>query len=122
MSINFKFLEIPETTSTGRRIHPVERKRIKAARDRMVHDSYDVGGVFFWRANHRPIPKMVFRENYVELTDAQAAADDAETAKVIAQIRANDAPPSAEELFEMRAAFGPGASVVNVITGRKTQL
>lgn len=26
--------------------------------------------------------------------------------------------PSSEELFEMRAAFGPGAKVVDVITGQ----
>ena len=31
-------------------------------------------------------------------------------------------PYSHEELFEMRAAFGNGAEVVNVITGKKTRL
>lgn len=30
--------------------------------------------------------------------------------------------PSAEELYEMRAAFGPGATVVNLITGKKTKI
>jgi len=30
--------------------------------------------------------------------------------------------PSEEELFEMRAAFGEGATVVNVITGKETKL
>jgi hypothetical protein len=30
--------------------------------------------------------------------------------------------PDAEELFEMRAAFGEGAVVVNAITGRRIQL
>jgi hypothetical protein len=30
--------------------------------------------------------------------------------------------PSSEELFEMRAAFGEGAEVVNVLTGRRTTL
>lgn len=29
---------------------------------------------------------------------------------------------SEEELFEMRAAFGPGAEVVNIVTGRVTKL
>lgn len=29
---------------------------------------------------------------------------------------------SAEEMFEMRAAFGEGETVVNVITGEKIQL
>lgn len=30
-----------------------------------------------------------------------------------------DAPVSAEEAFEMRAAFGPGVEVMDVFTGRK---
>jgi hypothetical protein len=29
---------------------------------------------------------------------------------------------SEEELFEMRAAFGPGTEVVNIITGKKVRL
>lgn len=30
--------------------------------------------------------------------------------------------PSSEDLAEMKAAFGPGATVVNIITGEKIQL
>lgn len=30
--------------------------------------------------------------------------------------------PSAEELYEMRAAFGPGATVVNVVTGKRVKV
>jgi hypothetical protein len=30
--------------------------------------------------------------------------------------------PSDEEMFEMRAAFGPGTTVVNVLTGKETKL
>ena len=30
--------------------------------------------------------------------------------------------PSAEEIFEMTAAFGPGAEVVDIITGQKIVL
>lgn len=42
----------------------------------------------------------------------------------IAQYRARMANhvPDPGELAEMRAAFGPGARVANVITGRETQL
>jgi len=38
------------------------------------------------------------------------------------EYKRNQRPPSAEEMFEMRAAFGEGVTVVNIITGRKTQL
>jgi hypothetical protein len=54
---------------------------------------------------------------------ATAAAHDAETAEVLARYRATHRDPApAEELAEMRAAFGPGTRVINVITGRETQL
>lgn len=45
---------------------------------------------------------------------AQRVKEDAEA---IARYRANYRGPSEEERFEMRAAFGAGAKVVNVLTG-----
>ena len=56
--------------------------------------------------------------------DAEAtnAAREAEVEAALAEYRANYKGPSAEELAEMRAAFGPGATVVNVITGKKIEL
>lgn len=40
--------------------------------------------------------------------------------KVLAEYREarKNHTPSAEEMFEMRAAFGPGAEVVDIITGQ----
>jgi len=35
--------------------------------------------------------------------------------------KANTGPVSAEQRAEMRAAFGPGQTVVNIITGRRTR-
>jgi hypothetical protein len=45
-----------------------------------------------------------------------------EDAEAIAQYRKNRRAPSAEDLFEMRAAFGAGATVVDVLTGREYTL
>lgn len=54
---------------------------------------------------------------------ATKAARDAETAAFLQQYRDRQpAQASAEEVAEMRAAFGPGAEVVDVISGRRTQL
>lgn len=51
---------------------------------------------------------------------AQEAARSAQVDKFLESYRKNQpATPSPEEEFEMRAAFGPGAEVVDVITGRK---
>lgn len=51
-------------------------------------------------------------------TEARAQAMDAFTAAY----RANPPQPSAEQMAEMRAAFGPGERVVNVVTGQSYQL
>lgn len=55
---------------------------------------------------------------------ASGRARDAETAEFLAAYRKAEANrvPSAEEMYEMRAAFGEGTEVVNVITGRVTRL
>jgi hypothetical protein len=47
-----------------------------------------------------------------------------EVAKSIAEYkeRMKNHVPDAEELYEMRAAFGAGTVVVNAITGKRTQL
>ena len=54
--------------------------------------------------------------------EATRAARDEETAKVIEAYRASYTGPSEEELFEMRAAFGTGTTVVDVLTGKKIRL
>ena len=54
---------------------------------------------------------------------AQAAAREAELAAFAADYRAarKNRRPSAEERFELRAAFGRGRTVVNVLTGERTR-
>ena len=54
--------------------------------------------------------------------DATHAAREAEVEAELAEYRANYKDPSSEELAEMRATFGPGTTVVDVITGKKIEL
>ena len=81
-------------------------------------------GVRYWRSNDRPVPVHVYKEAYIECPPEQIRAYEEDTAKSLAEYRKamENYEPSEEELFEMRAAFGPGTTVVNVITGKKTQL
>lgn len=53
---------------------------------------------------------------------ATRAAREAEVQADLESYRANRKAPSAEELTEMRAAFGEGTTVVGVLTGEKIQL
>ncbi|RKI71773.1 hypothetical protein D7V91_00135 [bacterium 1xD42-67] len=53
---------------------------------------------------------------------ATRAAREAEVQADLESYRANRKAPSTEEIAEMRAAFGAGTKVVDVITGEEIQL
>lgn len=84
--------------------------------------------VLTWAANDRhPHDDMLAAWLVLGLiTDQQARATSeahaVAAAGFLAAYRANPPQPSAETLADMRAAFGPGAEVVNVITGRRIRL
>lgn len=54
--------------------------------------------------------------------EATRAARKAEDRAALAEYRAQRRTPDAEELAEMRAAFGDGVTVVDVLTGEKIKL
>lgn len=54
--------------------------------------------------------------------EATKLAREAEVERELREYRANSRPYGAEDLAEMRAAFGPGATAVDVITGEEIQL
>ena len=57
----------------------------------------------------------------IDLHETEKARD-IENQKFFAEYRKNYKGPSKEELFEMKAAFGEGTTVVDVITGKTIQL
>ena len=54
--------------------------------------------------------------------EATIASREEENAKAIEEYRRNARPATEEELDEMRAAFGRGRMVVNIITGQRYHL
>lgn len=99
----------------------VEKRRAQLESDTFVGPD----GELRWTSNPTSvIPMDVFRDAYVAAPAAQQAAYDTNTTAFLREYRARMANhvPSAEELFEMRAAFGPGATVVNAITGQEYHL
>lgn len=54
--------------------------------------------------------------------EATTAARDKEVSESLAEYRKNARPATEEERMEMQAAFGKGTTVVNVLTGEKTEL
>ena len=66
-------------------------------------------------------------EKLVMVTDkasveATTAAREQEVEESLAEYRKNARPAAEEERMEMRAAFRKGTTVVNVLTGEKTEL
>ncbi len=92
----------------------------------MLADSYlDNRGIRRWKSNDQVPPSDCLTAMGVTGPELARMEDvrDAELTNFLAEYRAQQpAEPSAEQLFEMRAAFGPGAQVVNVLTGRTVTL
>lgn len=86
-------------------------------------DAYteDGGQTWRWTTNNAPCPLDACQEYGIPCNPAlQKRAIEKHMDEVIARYKATQpAEPSAEEQYEMRAAFGPGKEVVDVITGRK---
>ena len=86
--------------------------------------------VIFWSSNKRAVPHDLMlkwlalgfvSEQQVTDTRAKEQKQIAEFMVEYHKARAERTPEQiAEEEYEMRAAFGPGETVVNVITGEKS--
>ena len=101
-------------------------KEIRKMEERQMNGEIFFGadGVVRWTSNNRVMPKdcreilshTAYRDLFSE--EASRAAEDAETAAFLESYRKNYTGPSEEEKAEMRAAFGTGSTVVDVITGK----
>jgi hypothetical protein len=95
----------------------------------MTHEFTLVSGVPRWTPNQHVLFNDTIKELQIEhlpgfdreATEA-ARFEDVSTSVAAYRERMKNHKPSGEELFEMRAAFGRGTTVVNVITGRRTRL
>lgn len=126
MSYTYNTYTIDGTQATA------EGMRAKLATDAYMKatqmtDSRDIVTAYYWRSNDRTVPSDYLYFAFEGQDDRDQIVADQERARKreIAQfVRAqreaarNETPEAkAERLYEMRAAFGPGTEVVNVITG-----
>jgi hypothetical protein len=112
-----KLLPIPKDV-VGWRLKEVLDRRLRI----VTETTSEAKGVLRWKANRAIVPPWVFEEAFMEVSDAQIEARRKELDEFTAEYRKQDHTPDAEQMAEMRAAFGPGTTVVNVITGQKTKL
>ena len=84
----------------------------------------DANGAVYWTSVNSYLPEdcveILQHTGFSFNAEATAIARKKETAEVIERYRRNSHRPSAEEMFEMRAAFGSGVWVTDAFSGRKT--
>ena len=101
-----------------------EAERLMSQRDNI---EVEEDGAAKWTSSGNYLPadvveKLTFAGADFFSAEATAAKREAQTAAFLDSYRRNYKGPSEEEKAEMRAAFGEGATVVNVVTGKKTRL
>lgn len=101
---------------------------IKEFGEQFNKEAHVVDGVVRWNSNNI-VPPTDILQGFLQAgkefnLEKSLKARDQEDTEFLKQYREamKDYTPSAEDLFEMRAAFGEGTTVVNVITGKKTRL
>lgn len=67
------------------------------------------------------LEKLTYVTDEVD-AEATKAAREEEVTRSLADYRRNAKPASEEELSEMRAAFGEGQTIVNILTGERITL
>ena len=86
----------------------------------------DENGAAFWVSSNNYLPEdcaeMLSFTNFIFDIQATAEARDKQTNEFLEAYRKNYKGPSEEEKAEMRAAFGEGAEIVDVITGKTIRL
>lgn len=93
-------------------------------REQFRSEATERDGVLCWNSNGRAVPPDIFRDAFCTPSPSHLAGYAKQADEFISAYkeRMKNHVPSDEELFEMRAAFGPGATVVNAITGQKIHL
>ena len=101
-----------------------EMKKAVATAD--SHATVDPDGAIRWNGNGRflmdDLCEKLEYAGYSFSREATARKRAAQNEESIAEYRRNHKGLSGEALAEARAAFGEGATVVDVLTGRKTRL
>lgn len=107
-----------------------KRERAEVVKDCIEGDTtIDENGIMRWKRNNRvpPLECLEFAAFGLKMpvnVPASVAQGDRETQAAIQAYRNRQAgrSPSPEEHFEMEAAFGKGAALVDIISGRRIHL
>ncbi len=100
----------------------IEKMQARADNDEI---RANMNGAAFWNSNGNYLPADAAEKlSHTDFEFSLEETEKAREAQVTQQLKAyrQNHGTSAEEREEMRAAFGPGTTVVNIITGERTRL
>lgn len=101
----------------------IEKMQARADNDEI---RTNMNGAAFWNSNGNYLPadcaEILSHTDFPFSLEETAKAREAQTAMQLEAYRKSYTEPSEEEKAEMRAAFGTGSTVVNVITGERIRL
>ena len=101
----------------------IEKMQAKADNDEIRTNA---NGAAFWNSNGRYLPadtaEILSYTTFPFSLEETNKAREAQNAAFLEDYRKSYTGPSEEEKAEMRAAFGTGSTVVNVITGERIRL
>ena len=131
MSYHRVDLEGPIGTEGGRTLYRIttfwsEHDVARGGHESIAYTDDPLGKILKWTTNDAVVPQDIMDATDWAWKPEMDRARDEQTAEFLAAYREAQARRTpeqiAEERFEMMAAFGPGETVVNVITGEKTKL
>lgn len=104
----------------ARKISKWQEKEREHTRKQLREETFERNGALVWKASGNVVPMDVFRDAGYLPPKSQKAERDRQVDEHLAEYleRMKNYQPSEEEMFEMRAAFGPGETIVNIITGK----
>lgn len=120
-------IDWPMVEVAGRPVHKACAHEVEWLLEAAASRLAVVAGVARWTSNDQvpPADALALLEAFgalpagVDLARCAEARDE-DLHRVLAAYRAAQGPASAEERFELQAAFGRGAVVVDVLSGRRT--
>ena len=104
------------------------KKEIAKMQERADNDEIrtNMNGAAFWNSNGNYLPadaaEVLSYTDFPFSLEETAKARDAQTAAFLENYQKNYTGPSEEEKAEMRAAFGSGSTVVDIISGERISL
>lgn len=101
---------------------PWRVREAERLRDWLRNDTIEDAGILRWKTNGHVVPSSTYRDAYCDPPIGSEQIERQEADAFLAEYRAMQIEHDEETLAEMRAAFGEGTTVVNILTGHRTRL